>query len=51
MKAYKVGKWRIEDIKITELMFADDMAMIADTKQNLQRNVNVFEEELENRWS
>lgn len=37
---------KIEKIELTKLMFAYDMAIIADTDRNLQHNVGVLDQEL-----
>jgi len=36
-------------VKVSELAFADDLVLMASTKNNLQQNVNLWEKELEKR--
>lgn len=41
-KEYTVGFWKMQKINITELCYADVMAIIGDTERNLQHNMNLM---------
>lgn len=44
MKKYIVGYWKLESIELMNLMFANDMAIVADTEHNLQHKMNKINE-------
>ena len=46
MKTLKLGYWQMERIQLTELMFADDMAIVAETEKDLQYNIEILDKEL-----
>ena len=39
----EIGNWRMNRVNLQELMFADDMVLIADTERNLQENLNIYQ--------
>lgn len=41
-----IGHWKMQKIQITELAFADDMAILGASERDLQHNVNVYATEL-----
>ena len=43
LKPYHVGFWKMEEIHIRELCYADDMVTFESTEENLQENVNIEE--------
>lgn len=45
----KIGNWNMEPVWVQNLLFADDIALIADTKEKLQNLVTEWTEELEER--
>lgn len=45
LKSYIVGSWRMRPVKVTELCYADDMLVIAETEAALQHNMNTLNEE------
>lgn len=46
MKKLKLGYWKMKETQLTELMFADDMAILADSEENLQFNLDILNKEL-----
>ena len=42
----KVGNWNMEPIHISNLAFADDLIVMAETPEKLQRNLNIWNQEL-----
>ncbi|GJQ81101.1 hypothetical protein Trydic_g14272 [Trypoxylus dichotomus] len=42
----KVGNWKMNAINVQELMFADDMVLIAHSEETLQQNLKIYQEEL-----
>lgn len=45
MKKYKVGWYNMKVIEIEMCVFADDLVLVADSKQNLERNIEVWNQE------
>lgn len=45
-KSYILGNWKMEKVKLTELAYADDMAIIGKNANDLQHNLNVYNREL-----
>ncbi|KAF6202015.1 hypothetical protein GE061_004411 [Apolygus lucorum] len=45
-KKFTVGNWRMRRVNLSELAFADDVALIAKTPGNLQWNLDVWNEEM-----
>lgn len=48
MQKLKFGFWKMVEAKVAE-MFSDDMAILADSEENLQYNLNILNEKLEKR--
>ena len=44
-----VGNWRLQTIKISELVFADDSVLIASNPRTLQYNLNIWNAEFKKR--
>lgn len=38
----KIGFWKMEEIKIDEIMYVDDMATLANAEKSLQHELNVL---------
>jgi hypothetical protein len=43
---FTMGNWKIYPVQISEMAFADDVALIEKTEQNLQFNLDVWQEEM-----
>lgn len=37
----------MKEVKITQLMFAGDLAIVVDSEENIQFNINIINEELQ----
>lgn len=37
----------MKEVKITQLMFARDLAIVVDSEENIQFNINIINEELQ----
>ncbi|KAF6203343.1 hypothetical protein GE061_003761 [Apolygus lucorum] len=48
-KKYVIGNWKMRQVCISELAFADDVALIASRADYLQHNLNQWEEEMKKR--
>ncbi|KAI5754287.1 hypothetical protein M8J77_007444 [Diaphorina citri] len=48
-KKHSIGYWKLQPIYITDLAFADDLAILAKNETNLQHNLNVWNEEMTRR--
>jgi hypothetical protein len=46
---FTMGNWKMRPVQISEMAFADDVALIVKTEQNLQFNVDVWQEEMSRR--
>lgn len=46
MKPLIMGYWKLEGVRLTELLFTDDMVIIADSERNLQESLECLNREL-----
>lgn len=46
MKKFNIGNWKMEKVEMSELLFADDMAIVANSAKDLQQNINAMNESL-----
>lgn len=45
-RKYKVGRWKMKEIQLSELLYADDMVLVAHSEEDLQYNVEIYHNEL-----
>jgi DNA-directed RNA polymerase specialized sigma24 family protein len=45
-KNLAVGKWKMKNVILQELPFADDMVLVAETEEILQQNLEIYQKEL-----
>ena len=41
-----LGIWRTKSIQLQDMLFTDDMVIVAETEEKLQHNVNEYQKEL-----
>lgn len=46
MKPCHIGNWKIKRVLLTEMMFANDIVITAESETKLQHNVDVINEQL-----
>lgn len=46
MKGKVLGDWKMNTIALQELMFADDMVLVAHSTETLQQNIRIYQTEL-----
>jgi hypothetical protein len=49
VKQFQVGYWKLQQIKISEQAYADDMVLIAANERNLNYNLKIWNESLKNK--
>jgi hypothetical protein len=49
VKQFQVGYWKLQQIKISEQAYADDVVLIAAKERNLNYNLKIWNESLKNR--
>lgn len=47
VKQYFVGHWNLDQIKISEITYADDMVLVGKDEETLTQNVKIYNEKLE----
>jgi hypothetical protein len=45
-KQFTIGNWKMKEVKITDLSYADDMVVFGSTEKELQNNMNIYYREL-----